>query len=424
MTNITKTITCLFCLLFSLAASADSKPWEELEALFPDEMALGMQKVNNKWGVYLERVKMTKRSNKDDAKLAWALYDNALGLEPTAEAAGLCQIAYELGSKTRSGYPAAIRSMELMASRHHSMRFFFFHKAAVLMEKWYRIENGERKRLIGREVVKAHEAVADDRFLVSDDVNATLYYRRAAVVAKAVNSDRKDEIHEKLQDADLRLRTELQIKKELARLKENNLDIIARRKIIDQYITGMDDPYSAAEYLDGFGVKADKKKMVSLAMQEIEFLPPSACMSLGKWYEGLSKTVEHPRAAQNMRIRAADYYERYLKLNNKPGSERNQILLALTTIAPDRAKEVKTPLAKPPVIKKPEPPVVAQAEPDTPDKPDTPTTDNKPSTGKSPPTKETPKTYTRRRSLRKDWSELKEKKDEKSRPSFFDIPLE
>ena len=417
------TMACLFaCYSQSASGYAESPPWYELELLYPKQMQKGMQDAYRKWGVSIERVKATKRFLNDDAQVAWALYQDALQNDSSPKTAAMAQLAFDLGSKARPGYGAAVRSMELMASRHHRLRFFFFHKAAVIMEKWYGVEKGLKKVQIGHEVIKAHEAVADDRFLIGDDRNATLYYRRAIAIGKKINSDRIKVINDKLQQSDLRLTTLAIIKKEQQHLKDNIADIIAKRRLIDQFVVGMDDPFSAAEHLKGIGPTDQQKKMIPLAMKEIELLPMDSCLDLAQWYEGLSRNAKHPRAVSNMRHRAADYYERYLLLNTTKGLERDKIVLALMTLAPDRAGNVAQPRTKPlpkPVIKKDPEPIIP-----VPRKIDPVTKKPKSQEQLKKEQEKTQKTYTRRKSLRKDWTDLKEKNDGNKGPSFFNIPID
>lgn len=404
--------------------AAPVQPWSELRDMYPRTIEKAATDASLKWQVEIERAKLG-RDPQEKTALAWRIYDDALGQEDEATAAMTAQLCYDFGSKQPGCHAPAIRAMELMASRNAEWRFFFFEKAAAAMEQWLRALRGEDKSLLTRQIINAHRAVADDRYLAGDDVNASKYYRRAMALARQTEPELIPPMQQKLDHAVLHIEAANAVKKELESLARNDKDVIAKRNLMRLHLIGHDDPEAASAYLD-HSFDAEDRKLIPVAARPMELVDAAACLTLGEWYVTLDGRVKQlglnaeaaPAGEQNMRFRAAQYLSRYLSLDRRATPQRQRALTLLKALDPALASSAPAadgnapppPVAPPPVAERPADDAKPDAQAAVDVDPDT-------------EAQAKVKVRERRRSLRSDWYELKPKEDEKRRPSFFDIPI-
>ena len=282
------------------------------------------------YGAKVKAVKATRDAG-DDIELAARL------LAAAKEAANqpgflavLCEKAADLAGGHPDGYETAVEATDFLAAQVPD-------RAAACAERVVRIRQNQFEKSRGDERLGAGEALLDALVPLVDAKEAAGEYfeaaavcRRAQTVARAVKSDRGEEIEARQKQLAEVLRTVREIAGVETLIQRNPENTPAREKLVRLYLVDLDDPAEAAKHLEGVKDKS-LRKYVPAAAKGVEAAPELACMELGEWYRGLGE-VAAPGAQAAMYARAEAYYERFLTLHTPDDLQRTQATLALKEV--------------------------------------------------------------------------------------------
>jgi hypothetical protein len=99
---------------------------------------------------------------------------------------------------------------------------------------------------------------------------------------------------------------------------------------------GLDDPATAAKYLDGV-TDAALTKFVPAVAKGIEAAPEMACVDIANWYAGLAETSPAGSRAA-MLSRARTYYMRFLELHMTDDLQRTKVVATVRKVEAEIAK--------------------------------------------------------------------------------------
>ncbi len=324
-------VFCAILVVFaaSLRAAGADKAAEVFESLY---------------GAKVKAVKATRDAG-DDVELAARLL--AAAKEATKQPgflAVLCEKAADLAGGHPDGYATAVEAMDFLASQVSE-------KAAACAERVVQIRQNQFEKSRGDERFGAGEALLDALLPLVDAKEAAGEYleaaavcRRAQTVARAVKSDRSEEIEARQKQLAQTLRTLREIAGVKTLIQRNPGNTAAREKLVRLYLVDRDDPAEAARHLEGVKDKSLRKYVPAVA-KGVEAAPELACMELGEWYRGLGEKAA-PGAQAAMYARAKAYYERFLSLHTRDDLQRTQATLALKEIQAAFEKSGGPPPAK------------------------------------------------------------------------------
>lgn len=289
------------------------------------------------YGADYKRVTETKRDKADDLALATKFVAAAKAKDThPGLAAILCDKAYELASQSPSGYDTAVEAMEMLADRVPEKEVACWEKAIDIRERQYRMAKGLDQAQTGEQLIDALLLTAAVKGENGAATGASTLCQRAMLVAKAVKSDRKNEIQARLEQYSIRQRYEKEAATLKTQVEANPKDAALRQKLLRLLLVELDDPAQAAAYLDDSSDEEMRKCLPAVA-KGVDAAPELACMELGDWYwklsEGASASGKGP-----MLVRAQDYYKRYLTLHKQEDLSRSQATLAVKKAEESLAK--------------------------------------------------------------------------------------
>ena len=285
---------------------------------------------NSLYGNEYKRVTGTPDKN-DDVALAGELMKaaKAPGVQP-ALLAILCDKAYELGTKAAAGYDSAIEAMELLAQKVPDKAADALKNLVAVREKQYQAAKGLDKADAGEVFVEALLVAADASTKGGATAEAMAFLRKALVAAKAVKSDRQNEVQDRIDRATMRERLRKQVSDLKARLAANPQDVAARQEALRLCLVDLDDPAEAATFLNE-SCDETMRKYVPAAAKGVGAAPELACLELGQWYRGLAGDAR-ALCKPAMLTRARDYLERFLELHTAQDANRLLADQVLATI--------------------------------------------------------------------------------------------
>ena len=296
------------------------------------------------YGAKVKAVRATRDAG-DDIELAAGLL--ATAKEATNQPGFLtvlCEKAADLAGGQPTGYATAVEAMDFLASQVPE-------KAGACAERVVRIRRNQFEKSRGVDRPAAGDALLDALLPLIDAKEAAGEYaeaaavcRRAQTVARAVKSDRSEEIEARQKQLAEALRTVREIAGVETLIQRNPENTPAREKLVRLYLVDRDDPAEAAKHLEGVKDKSLRKYVPAVA-KGVEAAPELACMELGDWYCGLGE-VATPGAQAAMYARAKAYYERFLSLHTPDDLQRTQVTLALKGVQAALEKLGGGPLAK------------------------------------------------------------------------------
>jgi hypothetical protein len=242
----------------------------------------------------------------------------------------LCEKAYDLAVPYPSGLPTALEAMTLLASLAPEKATACADAVAEVRQRQFLAARDADRGKAGENLIDALVKAAGLREQAGTIPEAITLYKKAQAVAAAVRSDRKAALDAKV--ADLMQAAKMTV--ELAALKKqvqsNPADADARERLVRLYLVCLDDPATAATYLDG--VKdASLCKYLPAVLRGPDAAPELACLEIGDWYCGLAETA--PAAAKAaMLARARGYYVRFLELHMTDDLDRIKAAAALKKV--------------------------------------------------------------------------------------------
>jgi len=291
---------------------------------------------NSLYGTEYARVAAT-RDKADDAALAAALVKAA---EKDGIASDLlvilCEKAYELGSKSDTGYDAAAGAMELLAEKVPDRKGACLANILTVRQRHYDKVRGDARAMPGEVFIDALRASARAAAESGGVAQATVLCCRAVMVARAIGSDRVNDVQAQADAYAARQRAEKRLAAMKARLEANPKDAAARKELVQLWLVEMDDPARAAACLDE-SCDADLRKYVPAAAKPVEEAPELACLELGNWYWGLVRSAT-PASQPAMLERTRAYVDRFLELHTAEDVLRSKAQLISKNVTAELAR--------------------------------------------------------------------------------------
>jgi len=229
----------------------------------------------------------------------------------------LCEEAYELGMRDRSGYATAAEAVETLLAKFPAERDAYRAKALHVYEVQYR--RGIDRVNSGEKMIDLYLEQAAAKAKTGDFLGATLLTTKAYGAASGVKSLRKSGVTAR--------RAYYQIRR---RMQQTPGDPKLRSEAIRLCVAEMDNPAEAVTLLDD-SVGEPFRTYVPLAANRPEEVLAPACLELGYWYEQLAKRAGTAGKAVCLR-RAGMYLERYLELHEGKDEARTKAELLLDRV--------------------------------------------------------------------------------------------
>jgi formylglycine-generating enzyme required for sulfatase activity len=292
---------------------------------------------NKLYGEDLKRVAATPLLADDVALGKQMLEDAKKAGDQSAFLTLLCEKAYELAARDASGHTTATAAMDLLAGKVPEKKVECLQKNAALYQKEYAAVRGEARAKAGESVITALVALAEAQVAAGDSDAAGLTLRQAVAVATAIKSENKAALQAQVENLALRQKVEKQIAALKAKLDADPQDAASRKELVRLWLVEMDNPATAAKFLDETLDEATRK-YVPAAAKPLADAPELACTELGDWYKGLADQAATPASKGAMLRRAQGYYQRFLELHMAADLARTAATLTLKRIEDALAK--------------------------------------------------------------------------------------
>jgi len=314
--------------LFALLLCAGAVLAEETDAA--DQKAAEAAKVfESLYGADFKRVRAT-RDPKDDLELAQRLLAAAKDNTNQPEFLTiLCDKAADLASPYPDGQGTASEALQLLGAAVPGQLSACAARIVDIRQKQFDIARGDDRPKAGEALVGALLSLVDAQ-MAGGGAGAIGAARRAAGVARVINSPRKDAIEARLSALEqaARMAAEVEdLKKQVAQDPQNRA---AREKLVRRLIVDLDNPAEAARFVEGVE-DPSLLKYVPAAAKPVEEVPELACMELAEWYRGMAEAAS-PAAKAAMCARALTYYRRFLGLHPAQDLSRTQASLMVKKI--------------------------------------------------------------------------------------------
>ncbi|MBE3070477.1 MAG: hypothetical protein IMZ66_09615 [Planctomycetes bacterium] len=287
------------------------------------------------YGADVKRVRAT-RDGKDDVELATRLLAAAREVSNQPEfLAVLCETACDLAAAYPDGYGKAIDAMELLALEVPAKAAECAARVIEVRQKQFDAARGDDRADPGEALIQALLGLADLKAEAGAPADAAALCRRADKTARAIKSDRLDEIEARQKALVNALRIAREADGLKAQLEKDPQDAQARAKLVALYLVDADNPAEAAKYVDGVA-DTSLRRLVPAAAKGVEAAPELACRELGEWYRGLADGTAAAKPA--MLGRAREYYERFLELHPQEDLDRTAVVLLVKRIDESLAK--------------------------------------------------------------------------------------
>jgi hypothetical protein len=235
---------------------------------------------------------------------------------PAPLAVLLCERAHDLGVLHRDGCEALIEAMQVLAARQPERKAECLDKIATVFQRRYEAVTGPAKKIAGDATIEALLAAAE----AGDAGAAMALCARAGVIAKIIGSEKRAEIQAIVEAAAARRAAIGHAKALRAALAAAAADAPARREIVRLYAVELDDPATAAGFLDDSCDEA-MRKYVPAAAKGVANTPELACAELRDWYRGLAQAAA-PLFKARLLDRAIAYSKRFLELHGADDTDR------------------------------------------------------------------------------------------------------
>jgi hypothetical protein len=312
--RVSHVVAVLFCLCVwgaaSVHAAEESKAVEDYKSLYGRDEA---------------RVRQT-RDPADDIELAGRLLAAAeKAQDQPALAAVLSEKAFDLSSEHAAGHETALAAVDCLESVAPQRAEDCAERRAAVWQNRYDAAPRNDREGPGEELIDALLATVDACLSVGDAADAEKACQRAAGIARAVGSGRREAVTARLQDLRAASRDAHDVEN-LKGLLENSPDNVAAREKLVRLLLYFGRAAEAPKYLEG--VKdAALLKYIPAAAKPLEEAPELACLELGEWFRLLGEDA--PKYARvPLYQRALAYLERFLGLHSDEDALRTRAVLA------------------------------------------------------------------------------------------------
>jgi len=272
------------------------------------------------------RAAVASRETADDVTVASHLLSGARTAGEAELKALLCEKAYLLGLKDASGWETSIAAMDLLAETVPARKAECLEKIAAVRQNVFDAASGSAWNEAGEALVAALVALAEAK-LEADDVTGA---RGCAIRAKAAAEKVRSACLAEVQAVADRVEVFANLVPLKRVIEMNPENRGAREKLLKIYLVELDDPVSAAKF-----VERDRDdnldKFILVAAMDPANVPERGLMELGAWYQGLAEEAG-PAGKPAMLARAKGYYERYLEVHTEGDLERSKAASALQQV--------------------------------------------------------------------------------------------
>ena len=282
------------------------------------------------YGTDVKRVRAT-RDPKDDLELAMRLLAAAKGSQNLPEfLAVLCGKACDLASPYADGQATALEAMRLLAATVPEQSLACTERIVEICQRQFDAVRGADRAKAGEALVDALLSLVDAHVAVGESAAALAPCRRAAAVARVINSPRKASVEASLTALEQAARAAVEVEDLKEQLAQDPQNRAVREKLVRRLLVDLDNPAEAARYVEGVE-DPSLLKFVAAAAKPPDEAPEMACLELAEWYRGLAEAAP-PAAKAAMLARARPYYQRFLQLHAAQDLSRTQAVLALKKI--------------------------------------------------------------------------------------------
>lgn len=239
--------------------------------------------------------------------------------------------AYDLCARDSSGTTTAIAAMEALADRFPDRRVAATQKILTLLQRDYTRAKAADLPMAGGALIdklielgEAHASAGDLTYAVAD-------YTKALPVSIRIKSPQEPAIRARIAALTHRHRIETQISSLQERALRDRNDKVAGTELVTLYVTELDKPSAAQQYLDMVSDE-DTKKHVPIAAKDLGELSAQELLWLGTWYETLSKKTASIPAKRNTLTRSESYLETFIEKQSDQDLTKVQAELTLKRV--------------------------------------------------------------------------------------------
>ena len=239
--------------------------------------------------------------------------------------------AYDLAARDTTGTATAIDAMETLADRLPDRRLAATQKILALLQRDYTRAKPAEVATAGAALITKLTDLGDAHASAGDLPYAIADYTKALPVAIRTKSTQEPIIRARIISLTHRHRVETQVASLSERVLKDRNDKVAATELVTLYVTELDKPSTAQQYLD-IVIDEDTKKHVPLASKDLGEVSPQELLWLGTWYENLSKKAASIPAKRTTLTRAESYLESFLEKQTTQDLTKLQAELALKRV--------------------------------------------------------------------------------------------
>jgi tetratricopeptide (TPR) repeat protein len=303
------TLVAFLLLLAAGPVRADAEAAKEFDKLFGDAV----------------RQAMGTLDVADDIALAHKLLEAAKTVtDKPALMAVMLEKAYDLSARDSTGTATAIDAMETLADRQPDRRVAATQKVLTLLQRDYTKAKAAELATAGGAYIEKLVELGEAHASAGDYAGAVADYSKALPISTRIKSPQEPVIKARITALTHRQRVEAQIAALQERILKDRTDKNAANDLAILYVTELDKPSAAQQYMDAI-TDDEIKKNVPMAAKEVGELAGPELMTMATWYEGLSKKVASVPAKKITLTRAEKYLESYIE--KQTSAEQNLVKL-------------------------------------------------------------------------------------------------
>jgi len=250
----------------------------------------------------------------DDVELAKAFLKTAKSSDTDKGViALLCDHAYELAAKDRSGYNTAIDALRYIAKRYPDRRALSAQRLIPLYDTLFREAAGESRKRYAHLLVEQIIIRGEAALFAGDTEVALRYFKQGLPVLHSISdAEGKRDLLARIRQVRQREAVYArlaQLKKILAGDKQN---ASAGQQLVELLMTDLDRPAEARKY--SFLADEQTQRIVRLAATNKP--TASEAFDLAEWYAGQYHRADDQHTQAAMARRAAQYYRQYQDLHD------------------------------------------------------------------------------------------------------------
>lgn len=253
----------------------------------------------------------------DDIALAELLLEMGGELEEQKELKVLMyEEACRLALQDTAGHPLVLDAVKRLATLAPQRRADWRAYRLSSFRARYTGSGGKKRVAAGSKYIAELVAAGDALAASGDAAGAEAMYRQALPVAVAINSDRRDDIRDKIRNLSEEIRKNKALDTYRKRLQDDPGDTAAREALILIHLLEYDDAAGARKLL-AKGVDPTLGKHVTGASMALADLDADGCLKMADWYESLAQSQDTDLRKAVAYRRAGDYLAAYRQKHGK-----------------------------------------------------------------------------------------------------------